>query len=223
MEFSSRGMRPSERTSSGAAPAAAGASAAAKSPKAPLSGKFKNLSTNKSARILGYIFLILLTILAASAIVLLAVRSDEGRYVNKDGYQVVALADKQVYFGKVTSINDDYISITDVYYLNQSDSTDASNDVRLIKRGGEVHCPLDRMTISRAQVNFWENISGEGQIAKLIQEWKDKNPSGQVCGTGGSAQQNTETNTGTGTDTQTGTDQSTGDATADDSATTPQP
>lgn len=190
MEFSSRGLRPNERATTSAAPAA-GSVADAKGAKTPLSTKFKTMGTSKGSRVLFLSLLIAATVLSIAAILLISLRDGETGYVNKDGYQVVALADKQVYFGKVTSVNDTYISITDVYYLNQGDSSNASNDVRLIKRGGEVHCPADRMTISRAQVNFWENIQPSGQIAKLIEEWKQKNPDGQACGTG-ATQQNTE-------------------------------
>lgn len=193
MEFSSRGPRPNERATASAAPAV-GSVADAKGAKTPLSKKFRTMGASKGSRILFLSLLIAATVLSVAAILLISLKDGESGYVNKDGYQVVALADKQVYFGKVTAVNDSYISITDVYYLNQSDSANASNDVRLIKRGGEVHCPTDRMTISRAQVNFWENIQPSGQIAKLIEEWKEKNPNGQACGTG-STQQNTETTT----------------------------
>lgn len=211
MEFSSRGLRPNERSTTSAVPAA-GSVADVKGAKSPFSKKFK-LGGSKGFRVLFFSLLIAATVLAVAAILLISLRGGESSYVNEDGYQVVALADKQVYFGKVTSVNDSYISITDVYYLNQSDSSNASNDVRLIKRGGEVHCPADRMTISRSQVNFWENIQPSGQIAKLIEEWKEKNPSGQSCGTG-STQQDTESTTG---DTDTTTQQS--DATGDDTPT----
>jgi len=215
MEFSSRGLRPNER---GAAPSSSTAVAVdAKGPKKPLSQKFKTLSTSKSMRVLLFALLISATILAVSAVALIGLKQGEAGYVNKDGYQVVALADKQVYFGKVTSINDTYISISDVYYLNQSDSSSESNDVRLIKRGGEVHCPMDRMTISRDQVNFWENIQSDGQIAKLIGEWKEKNPSGQTCGNA-SAQQENDADADTGTQPPTGSDTPTSDTNA-----TPQP
>lgn len=203
MEFSSRGIRPNER----AAAPAAGNVADTKGAKTPLSTKFKTMGNSKGSRILFLSLLITATVLSIAAILLISLRDGETGYVNKDGYQVVALADKQVYFGKVTSVNDTYISITDVYYLNQSDSSNASNDVRLIKRGGEVHCPADRMTISRAQVNFWENIQPTGQIAKLIEEWKQKNPNGQACGTGA-----TQQNTDTSADEETPTDTDTTDA-----------
>lgn len=228
MEFSSRGLRPSERPTAPATNAQTSATAGNKGPKKPLSQKFKTLGTSKGMRILFFALLVSATILAVAAIFLITTKSGEARYVNKDGYQVVALADKQVYFGKITSINDTFISITDVYYLNQSDSANAANDVRLIKRGGEVHCPIDRMTISRAQVNFWENIQPAGQIAKLIGEWKEKNPNGQTCASNGGGAQQETTNNSTGTDTnaQQGTDQSNtqtdSDSNADQSTTNPQ-
>jgi hypothetical protein len=219
MEFSSRGLRPNERSTTSAAPAAGGV-ADVKGAKTPLSKKFK-LGGSKGSRVLFFSLLIAATVLSVAAILLISMKDGESGYVNKDGYQVVALADKQVYFGKVTAVNDSYISITDVYYLNQSDSSDASNDVRLIKRGGEVHCPADRMTISRDQVNFWENIQPSGQIAKLIEEWKQKNPDGQACGTG-ATQQDTEA-TADDTDATTQESDTTGDTPATSTDDTPLP
>ena len=137
MEFSSRGLRPNERPAAPVAGAQTTATGGGKGPKKQLSQKFKGLGSSKGTRILFFALLISATILALAAIFMLSIRTDESKYVNKDGYQVVALADKQVYFGKITALNGDYISITDVYYLNQSDSANAANDVRLIKRGGK--------------------------------------------------------------------------------------
>jgi hypothetical protein len=44
--------------------------------------------------------------------------SDPG--VKNDKYQAIFLADGQIYFGKLSGINDKYLKMTDVYYLQSN-------------------------------------------------------------------------------------------------------
>lgn len=113
---------------------------------------------------------------------------EQSKYVNKDQYQAVFLNGGQVYFGKITSLNDRYIAMGNIYYLrvNQavqptSNDKDASNDVSLVKLGCELHGPQDQMVINTDQVVFWENLKSDGQVAKAVAEYQKQNPNGQDC------------------------------------------
>lgn len=96
-------------------------------------------------------------------------------------YQAVFLTNGQVYFGKVSSVDASYVKLSDIYYLQvqqtvqPKDSTAANannQQVSLAKLGGELHGPEDVMYISRQQVLFWENLKGDGKVAKAIADYK---------------------------------------------------
>lgn len=103
--------------------------------------------------------------------------------VKKNQYQAVFLTNGQVYFGKISSITGDVVTLKDIYYLQQqsnvqSQDTEAEaqqNQLSLAKLGNELHGPEDTMFIERSQVLFWENIKDEGQVVKTIQQEKQQN------------------------------------------------
>jgi hypothetical protein len=102
------------------------------------------------------------------------------KLIDTSKYQAVFLTNGQVYFGKLTDMGSEYLRLNDVYYLqtssddNKSDnpqnSTDTSNDIKLIKLGSEVHGPEDQMIIVKGLVIFFENIKADGDVGKLIKD-----------------------------------------------------
>jgi sRNA-binding regulator protein Hfq len=97
-------------------------------------------------------------------------------------YQAVFLTNGQVYFGKVAAVDNSYVKLSNIYYLQvqqtvqpedkSKSSTDTSNQqVSLAKLGGELHGPEDVMYISRAQVLFWENLKSDGKVTKAINDY----------------------------------------------------
>jgi hypothetical protein len=106
-----------------------------------------------------------------------------GTQIDKSKYQAVFLTSGQVYFGKLQNSNGDYLTLTNVFYLQaKTDSTNASNlqktspdsnsGVELIKLGNEVHGPEDKMVISHNQVLFYENLKSDGRVTQLITNYK---------------------------------------------------
>lgn len=98
-------------------------------------------------------------------------------------YQAVFLTNGQVYFGKVSDINGDYVKLSDIYYLQvqqsvqPDDKSKASTDqsqVSLAKLGSELHGPEDSMHISRQQVLFWENLKNDGKVVQAINGYKQQ-------------------------------------------------
>jgi hypothetical protein len=138
-------------------------------------------------------FVILLfsgTILAIAIAGLLYIGKDkEAKFIDTKKNQAVFLTNGQVYFGKVSAITDQYVSLTGIYYLNsqqQPDTTakaDASKQTSfsLVKLGCELHGPADQMVINREQVSFWENLKTDGKVAKAIDQFVSQNPNGQTC------------------------------------------
>jgi hypothetical protein len=148
------------------------------------------------------VLLFSLTILAIAVTSLFYFGRDrEAHYVDQDRTQAVFLTNGQVYFGKVKAINNQYLDLTDIYYLNSQSQTGSENSQEqaptsfsLVKLGCELHGPTDQMVINRDQVSFWENLGTDGKVSKAIQEWRNQNPNGQKCeDTSNSTQQSTGT------------------------------
>lgn len=110
----------------------------------------------------------------------------EGSFVNNSKLQAVFLTNDQVYFGKITNLNGKYLVLQNIYYLqtagNSSTTAQATNsNVSLVKLGCELHRPFDEMVINRSQVQFWENLNDDGQVATAVKTYKTQNPDGQKC------------------------------------------
>lgn len=108
---------------------------------------------------------------------------DENTNINTKEYQALFLTNGQVYFGKLTDLDHQYVTISDIYYLQvqqslqdsktTADSTDSS--VSLAKLGNELHGPEDKMYVARDQVLFWENLKNNGSVVKAIDKYQSSN------------------------------------------------
>ena len=175
--------------------------AAAQHPHPQPTGKVKRKHIDWVART---VRLELFIVIVGSALILLALslwlvtgnfKSAESKQVSKNQYQAVFLTNNQVYFGKISDLNNRFLVLNDVFYIenpNQSqDSTSASNSNYTLRKLGstELHSPEDEMVINREQVTFWENLKDSGQVVTKIKEYK-RNPDAANQNGGGS--QNTQ-------------------------------
>lgn len=85
--------------------------------------------------------------------------------VDKSSYQAVFLTGGQVFFGKTQSVTDDYLALTDVFYLSPGSDQQAS---QLIKRGTELHGPQEPMIIPINSVLFVENLRTNSDVVTAI-------------------------------------------------------
>jgi hypothetical protein len=96
--------------------------------------------------------------------------------VDKSAYQAVFLSNGQVYFGSISKMDKDFITIKDVYYLQAvqslQGSTAQNQPFSLVKLGKELHGPTDTMYINRSQVLFYENMKDDSSVVKSINDYK---------------------------------------------------
>lgn len=121
--------------------------------------------------------LVVLLIIASLLVIVTMARAllPKERLVKKDQYQAVFLTNGQVYFGKLSGVNSEYVVLKNIYYLqednqnlqNQAQAAEQPN-LKLIKLGSELHGPEDEMFIERDKVIFWENLKNDGRIVKEI-------------------------------------------------------
>lgn len=116
------------------------------------------------------------------------------------GYQAVFLTNGQVYFGKISNTDEQYVHLTNIYYLQVNQALQTANgtsaaaaaaaaanqstQLSLVKLGNELHGPSDEMNINRDQILFYEDLKQAGQVAQAIQKYQ------QSGGTAGAANSN---------------------------------
>lgn len=161
--------------------------------------------------------------------------SHENKYINKSEYQAVFVNvtgtnGGQVYFGHVTDMSEDFVRLTNVFYIqNQNTNANANNTqnaYNLVKLGCELHGPQDEMVINRDQVFFWENLKANGQVTQKIAEYYKNNGTTQKCSdnnSNSSTQQGDSPQSNNGADTSKNKESENTDKNkaADNSATTP--
>lgn len=111
---------------------------------------------------------------------LMMYRSNVSSTINSSEYQAVFFTNGQVYFGKLKVVNDRYMKLSDVFYIQTptdgtsdpqaSDATSNAN-LELIKLGNEVHGPEDAMVINQDQILFFENIKNDGKVTDSITKY----------------------------------------------------
>lgn len=101
--------------------------------------------------------------------------------IDTSKYQAVFFTNGQVYFGKLSPLNDENMKLTDIYYLQTQSNSDSSNpqktstdqnNVQLIKLGEEIHGPEDEMVLSKNQVLFYENLKSDSKVVQSIDSYK---------------------------------------------------
>ena len=114
----------------------------------------------------------------------LATAGAYGNDIKTKQFQALFLTNGQVYFGHLAGINNGYVKLTDIFYLQVqqqvqpgSSSNTQNPNVSLAKLGNELHGPEDAMYVSRDQVLFWENLKNSGKVVQAIQSYQSKNPS----------------------------------------------
>jgi hypothetical protein len=127
---------------------------------------------------------VILTLVILAAIVILGWLFRDKLHLAKSNnmpYKAVFLTNGQVYFGKLSDANDDYVTLKDIYYLQvnqalqQGQTQTNSNQqpqLSLVKLGSELHGPVDEMKINRDQVLFYEEIKNDGKVAEAIAAYK---------------------------------------------------
>jgi hypothetical protein len=137
--------------------------------------------------------------------------SREAKFVHKDEMQAVFVnvdgtSGGQVYFGHITDLNNQFIRLTNVFYIQNQQGENQQTAYNLVKLGCELHGPQDEMIINRGEVFFWENLKSSSQVSQKAAEFVKQNPNGQKCSetTNTTEQSNTTTQTPTTTTPPTG-------------------
>jgi len=97
-------------------------------------------------------------------------------------WQAVFLTNGQVYFGQVEKVNNEFVFLENIYYLQVVSlentigqppdvQTQPEQRLTLIKLGNEIHGPTDEMMINRAQVVIIENLKDDSRVVQAIADY----------------------------------------------------
>ena len=149
-------------------------------------GQRGRLSGTQGARrgsklVTGIITVVLLLVLGVGGWIAYALyNAPESQGIDKSGYQAVFLTNGQVYFGKLQNTRGEYLTLTNIYYLQvqqtvqpaEANPATDQGETQLVKLGNELHGPQDSMKISDKQVLFWENLKADSKVAQAIGSYK---------------------------------------------------
>lgn len=90
--------------------------------------------------------------------------------VMSDRYQVVYLLTGQVYFGKLQNTSGEYLTLKNVYTLEDkvADANATDNTSNILQVTRQVYGPEDSMAIRADQVQFWQNLRTDSKVAQAI-------------------------------------------------------
>jgi len=80
----------------------------------------------------------------------------------------VFLTNGQVYFGFMSDQNEQYITLSNIFYIKSTDTSSDTNKLTLVKLGSEVYGPEDSMKINRDHVLYLEKMKEHSKIADAI-------------------------------------------------------
>ena len=99
-------------------------------------------------------------------------------------WQAVFLTNGQVYFGKIGSIDNQTVVLTNIYYLQVVDQplqrsqesgetapTQPEQRLTLIKLGNEIHGPRDEIVINRDHVIIIEDLKDDSRVVQSINDY----------------------------------------------------
>lgn len=87
------------------------------------------------------------------------------------GYYGVYTTSNVVLFGKLAGVNDDWITLTDVYYVRSNVTEERQVANQLVKRASEWHAPQES-AIARQNILVIEPVAQESRMMTMIREGK---------------------------------------------------
>ncbi len=134
--------------------------------------------------VVGVIALAVIAIVMVAAAITMLWRSVSiNSAVSSKDYQAVFLSNNMVYFGKLSNVNDEYVKMTNIFYLQvqgqqngqTQNNTSQQPQLSLTKLGNELHGPEDSMYINKKEILFWENLKPDGKVSQAILDYQNKN------------------------------------------------
>jgi len=134
-------------------------------------------------RVLMYLLIIVALLGIATLVLKVFLVHPTSQDIKTNEYQALFLTNGQVYFGKLTRTDNNYVELTDIFYLQTqaaqpaagANSASTQQSLSLAKLGNELHGPEDAMFVAKDQVLFWENLKDSGKVVQAIKAYQASN------------------------------------------------
>ncbi len=85
-------------------------------------------------------------------------------------YQAVFLVNGQTYFGRYFDRLGPYVKVEDAFYIQQQPQQQEGQpkELKLVRRGAELHQPGPEMLIPKEAVLFVEDLRADSQVAQFM-------------------------------------------------------
>lgn len=93
-----------------------------------------------------------------------------GIFAASSNYQAVFLDNGQVYFGRLSKVNSNFIYLKDVFYI-QSDAQ-SKNPVLVELGTTETHKPQNHLQINREKVTMVQDLMNDSPVVKAIKDYR---------------------------------------------------
>ena len=90
--------------------------------------------------------------------------------IGHERYQAVFLTNGQTYFGRYLDRLGPYVKVEDAFYIQQQAKQEGQQDaeLKLVRRGSELHQPDAEMLIPKDAVLFVEDLRADSQVAQFM-------------------------------------------------------
>ncbi len=116
----------------------------------------------------GVIILILAIVISAYFLFFRPEDKQEG--TSEISWYAVRLVNEEMYYGQIKDVAAEPVVVENVYYSydQDKDETDETGNLRLVKRGEEIHGPAGKMIIRGSQILYIEPLKDESKVLKAI-------------------------------------------------------
>ncbi len=100
-------------------------------------------------------------------------KNNEANDANSLNWYSVKLVDGEIFYGQIKDIASDPVIIKNVYYnydqqKDGSDEVNATDSLRLVKRGKETHGPDGTLNVVRMQILYMEPLKKDSKVLEAI-------------------------------------------------------
>lgn len=91
--------------------------------------------------------------------------------VDNSTYQLVKLSNDEVYFGKLSGLHSQYVTLDNAYLQapDGSDDDEENSNLTIVKISATVAKPEDTMYIAKDKIVYWENLQKDSKIMNAIE------------------------------------------------------
>ncbi|MBI5356702.1 hypothetical protein HZB78_03760 [Candidatus Collierbacteria bacterium] len=94
---------------------------------------------------------------------------------SSSAFWAVYLDSGQIFYGRKDKQNQNYVTMSNVFYYQPGVRSAKAENIRIIKVGTEIHQPRDYIYINKQHIERQEQLSNDSKVVKAIGEYQKTN------------------------------------------------